>query len=389
MKNKDYSFIRLKPSLAEATNIDTSIYCTLPYYGQVRIATDDKIRQMSNVKEGIGFNDNIEVFVANLCGENLLDITNNTGIQHFTGEYGTPQIAFEIAYIGQDFYFEPVILKFVHVTTNKIYYSNPIFITNEDKDKTFALDYWNSFNFQGISYENAPFKQSIRLSGGFISTDNKNEVGGYYQQTRETSVSFRGQFKRFEKYLLERYDRLSLEALEVALFHENIYINGNKVTDKPIPKTGEPSADTNLINSEFVCAINYDNTYVNELEILDDFKIISSIPTGTYTLSGLPTDFTVIFNKNIALHTGTIKLIKLSDNSILNTITTGAVTNAEFFSDDFIKPSITTNGNYLITISQDMFSGGGQSLPYTEIYFSVSDADFDGADFNNNDFFTN
>jgi hypothetical protein len=386
MKNKDYSFIRLMPTLAEATNIDTSIYCTIPYYGQVMIATDDIVRQKTNVKEGIGFNDNIEVYVADLCGENLLDITQSVGIQHFTGEYGTPQIDFEIAYIGVNFYYEPVILKFVHVTTEKIYYSNPIYITNDSK--TYKLDYWNSSNLQGMSYENSPIKQSIRLIGGFVNTVNENEVGGYYQQTREATVSFRGQFKRFEKYLLERYDRISLEALEVALFHDEIYINGNKITNKPIPKVGETIVDTNLINSEFECAINYDNTFTNSLLIIEPFTLVSSVPDGLYTLISLPNDLTLIFNRNITLLSGRIKLINLSSGSTLKTIETGTILDNTFTNSNFTD-SITTNGNYKITITDGMFSGGGEFLPFTEIFFTVSDGGYDRTYYQASNYFTN
>lgn len=253
----DLSFLRLKKSLCEALYSEQSAYATLLYLEQIQLSPFENYTQITNTVEGIAFNGNYAVFLCDLEGNELHDITSKVAITQFTDNKAIPQICFEISPIEKDFGKSAISLKIKHTQTNEVWYSNAFILTDEDYNLTNRFEYKSYTNFDGIAYNRIPTKtQSIRLACVFTGHEIQGSSKEYTTYSGSKIVS-RVNKTEFEKYIFPYLDNFTYRRLNSLLTHPIIYVNNNRVTDKQILPSSSNYGSSNLFSLEFKVSINY------------------------------------------------------------------------------------------------------------------------------------
>lgn len=377
----DYSFIRLKTSFYEAKDVQNQRVAQIVHTSPIQILPCDKILQITNLSSGIAFDGNYTAELVNCSDTTLADITSNIGIYEFTDENGINQIAFELAYLNVDFGFQPVHLKLTHTAGNDIYYSNAFFVTAEYSNFT------TLFNYKNYD-EQVDFMKSVRLITYFDIVENDTEVTEYYQFSTQNTIASRAQYKQRENYKFDYVDRFTYERANMLFINDVIYSDGIRITNKPQLKAGEREGFSNFFTAEWNCFKNYNESYEDVTQIVNDLAIIDKSPEGNYTLASLPTSLTIQFNKSVILGSGNVSITD-SDNDLVAVLNSTDFTNISGLLTASISGLITLNDDYTITISSDFVSTSCESFDTYSWSFHVGVADFLGTDFNNNDFYTN
>jgi hypothetical protein len=367
----DFSFIRLEPSLELGRNTRPASVTSIFYNTQIQLSPNEFYCQISNVKDGISFDGNYSVYVVDCNGKELRNITDRIALSEFTYN-GLPQIKFEIAPIGFDFYKQVVILRFKHTVSDAVYYSNPLIISDYEINLTTRFNYQNFTGPEAI----AKVMQSIRLNCWFDTNDAESEITEY-TQIDGLKVSGRAVITEIEKYKFERMDNFTFRRLNKLLTSNVVYINGYRFTNKQVLSSGERIGNTNVWKQEFTIPINYNDTLNDIPQIWDAFAIVDYLPINTNTSDSVGSEISVTFNRDItASNTAEIRLYKdgnLIETYNLFTITDNIVT---------VNLDALTNGNYRLEI-EGFESIFGETLPLFFWLFSVEDGEFDSDDFNN------
>lgn len=306
---EDYSFIRLEPTLALARYTRNSPVATIVNNWFIRLETDKTYFQITNTKNGIAFDGNYTVFVVDCSGNELLDITNNVAIFEFIDNRGLPQIAFEITNIGVDFYMQEVSLRFRHsAVLSNVYYSNPILITNYQREFNTFFEYRSYKDFYGTAYNKVNKYQAISLHC-YFDVNNAEESSKEYTSTDGIRVTSNVIATDLEKYIFEKgIDNFTYRRLNKLLTNSVIYINGNRMTNKVINQSDERIGDTNRFAQEFEIAVNYNETKDYEYQLFEPLELIVKQPLGT--ISTTPTEIIGTFNQAITKNTGNVYLYK-------------------------------------------------------------------------------
>lgn len=380
----DYSFIRLSTTLQKALDIGDSPVANIIYSDTIQLLPNEVYLQITNTENGIAFNGNYQVLVIDLCENQLADITNNVAIEQFTDNNGLPQIKFELAYLGVDFYKKPVIIKFIHTVSNLEWYSNPLTITAYNSEYTTRFDYRGYKDFYGTAYNTANCFQSIRLNC-FFDVDDAESKSSEYISIDGKKVTSRLIQTDYKKYKFDECDNFTYQRLNKVLTSSVIYVNGLRMTDKVVIGAAERIADSNFFKLDFRCATDYNETFTPSLQIFQNIDLISKVPTGSFSTL-VPTEIVGQFNQSITLGSGNIYLYK--DNVLFATFGIGdLVTTSDTFTIDILG-LITANGVYSIQIDSGLFISSF-GLPYvginnnTDWTFSVVDADYASADYSN------
>jgi len=387
----DYSFLRFSTTFAKAKEVNDSPVATHLYKDCIQLLPSENYLQISNTENGIAFDGDFKAELVDCCGNVLVDITEQVGLTEFVDSKGIQQIAFELAYLSQDYGFNTVHLKFSKTTGSDVWYSNGFILTDLYVNETTRFDYKNVKNFNGIEYQRADFMQSIRLRTYFDRIVDETESKEYYQISKQNVISTRALLKKAFVYNFDYIDNFTFERVNLLLNHDIIYIDGVRMTNKTTAKSEERYLDSNLSKSEFNAYRNVDDKYDHVFQLYEPLKLIVKKPEGYYTLAGLPTELRVTFNKTIKVNAGIIKIYDSSDNLI---ITHNIIPNDN--GDDFyefdITGVITYFETYYVQISPGAFSNGLEVFAgidnKVEWVFIITMADFDSNDFDNNDFFT-
>jgi hypothetical protein len=301
---EDYSFIRLEPTLSLARYTRNSPVATIVNNWFIRFETDKTYFQISNTKTGIAFDGNYTVFVVDCSGNELLDITNKVAIFEFIDNRGLPQIAFEITNIGADYYMQEVSLRFRHSSVlSNVFYSNPILITNYQKQFNTFFEYRSYKDFYGTAYNKVNKYQAISLNCYYDRPD-EDESSREYTDTDGVRKTSNVISTDLEIYIFEKgIDNFTYKRLNKLLTNSVIYVNGNRMTNKVINKSDERIGDTNRFNQEFEIAVNYNETKDYEYQLFEPLELISFNPTGNYTAQ-VPVYQNRTFNNIFALPFG-------------------------------------------------------------------------------------
>lgn len=384
----DLSFIRLEPNFNDAKYLRASTATTIFYNGQIILCPNQVYLQTTNTKLGIAFDGNFKVTIID-CNENeLQNITSKVAINERTIN-GLPQIDFEIANIGTDYYSKNVYLKFEHTVSNYVWYSNPLQITNYFDATSSRFDYKNA---------NDTYYQSITLKC-FFSVNDAESTSSEYVTYQGKKVTSRLITTELEQYFFDSIDNFTYRRLNNLLSRNIVYINGNRITNKQTLPSKARAGDTNIFNLDFKVAIDYNDIFVEELQIFDDLLVISTLPInlGTYTQISiepiLAYALEMQFNYDVERLNGLIckvykddlLIITANDNNFFN------ITSSKIGIDLAMYLGLFTNGNYSIVINENKIKS---SLQYWEGYklndwtFTISDGEFDNTEFNN-EFFIN
>ena len=308
--------------------------------------------------------DEYSVFVADLCGNNLQEITNDC---YFSLDY----IEFASVY---DFEADVVIIKIVNnINPNDVWFSNPLLIT--------ANFLTTEIDYKDISDS---YIQSAAVKAYFTRAVQESEVKTYVQESG-TKVSGKATFTEMRKYIFEKLDNFVYRRLNLALARSIVYLDTLRITDKPLMKDGDISGSQNTFQSELTASVNYNDTYTRTFQLAESLDLSSYYPDAIYTLSGIESRITLIFNHNIdSVSSSIIKLYK--DGLFYANLDLIQINNTTFEQ----VYNFVSNGSYKIIIPANKYSSllyG--SLPYTELTFTIANGDYSNTDYSNTDYFTN
>lgn len=324
----DKSFLRLLPSFSDAKN-EVMIESEFIYNAPICLHPKERYLQITNLPQIQGFapynpttlaNDfedevlldggtfegleclvefleiTATVELINCSGNVLKDISDRVKFFYFTDIYGVKNFAFEILPIQEDFYFQTCYLRISILDT--ILYSNGFFVTAEDENKTFRLDYKNVNFYQGISYDQADFYQSIRLFGYLNQTTTKDSVTIYTQLNGKVRRSrpIQGIEK---KYNIDLIDTFTFERLANSLNSQIIYLNGVRYNCIDNVQSDERHGKSNLFSTAFNGQFDYKDLFSDSNQIFEDFNFTSLYPLGSYQIDDKPTGYIANFNYNI------------------------------------------------------------------------------------------
>lgn len=198
-----------------------------------------------------------KVFVADVCGNNLQEITEHS---YFSLNY----IEFTCIF---DFYAENVIIKIVNeINPFEIWYSNPILITE-------------LFYSKEIIYKNIqePYFQRAGVNGYFTRAVQESEVKSYIQETG-VKVSGKSTFTEMRKYIFDRIDNYFYRKFNLSLACSIVYLESLRITDKPLLKDSDIIGTQNTFSSELTACVNYEDTFEYNLQIAESLKVINYYP---------------------------------------------------------------------------------------------------------------
>jgi hypothetical protein len=394
---RDYSFIRLLDNFSRAKNLNESPVAEQIFNTQVHLLPfSETYLQITNTPQGIRFQSN---YIASLvdCSNNVIeDITKHLFISEFTSYTGLQQIAFEIVNLPTDHGYKILYLRLESATnSNYVFWSSPFIVTEDSKKYTTRHDYWSNYNYKGIDYVNSGFKQSIRLNTFYNQPIDEIDIEAYTQITTGRTVPSRSIIKEYDQYFVENFNGYNLRRLNVLLTHNNVYtdcVQSNYF--EPLEFT-ERIELSNLIETSYLLSLNESDTIEFEFQIYEGVEPISFTPNNSYTTGNLPTAI-VVFNQNIIIETGEIKLFN-SSNTLLQTWNQNDLSfvgSQSFQINDDLNNYAIANDDYyffidntLIKSTANVFYQGIQNDRETW-NFTIGDADFNSTDFNNSDFLT-
>ena len=254
---KDYAFIKLEDSLQKAITQEESTFAQNFYYGCIQLSPSESYTQITNLKNGIAFNGNYDVFVCDCQGNELLDITSKVKVSQLLNNKGIAQIIFEITNIGTDFSRLPVVLKFKHNVTVFQWFSNIINITDYEIERTSRFEYKDYYDFYGIPYNRTDVYQSIRLRCAFVG-NNVESTSKEYTSFDGIKVTSRLIQTEIEKYHFNEIDNFTYNRLNKLLTHSVVYINDKRVTNKQTIGGVDYLQGTNTVELDFSVPVNED-----------------------------------------------------------------------------------------------------------------------------------
>ena len=209
------SIIRFKNNLNDALNLDLNDNAILGYANQIVLNPFKFYTQKTPID--MIFEGAYTCYIADVCGNNLQDITQHVYISENTnGNY----IEFATNY---DFQRQLVLVKLVNnINPLEVWYSNPMFITE-------SVNLTTEFDYKNVS---DTFMQSVALECFFTRSVQESEVKSYVQETG-TKVSGKATFTEMRKYVFEMLDNFIYRRLNLLLAKTQVYVQGIRVTDKP------------------------------------------------------------------------------------------------------------------------------------------------------------
>ena len=308
--------------------------------------------------------DEYSVFVADLCGNNLQEITEHC---YFSFDY----IEFASVY---DFESDAVIIKIVNnINPNDIWYSNPLLIT--------ANFLTTEIDYKDISDS---YMQSAGIKAYFTRAVQESEVKTYVQESG-TKVSGKATFTEMRKYIFEKLDNFVYRRLNLALARSIVYLDTLRVTDKPLMKDGDIEGSQNTFQSELTASVNYNDTYTRAFQIAEPLELVSYYPSTIYTLDSVENRITLTFNHSVDSVSSSI--IKLYKDDVFYINLDLIQINSTTFEQDY---TFIENGSYKIEIESGKFINTlyGQTEQMS-LEFFIFDGEFERTEFDNTEFLVN
>lgn len=228
MVDIDYSFIRLRETVAEALNLGEGPGTKFADFRQVQLlpGDDQPYLQVTNSPVSLPF-DSYQVFVVRACdGVELEEITSQVDLQEFTDVNTLEQFAFEITELPTDHNSTQVYLRFeltfMAVTTS--YYTNTLLITNQDADLTTRFDYRSDSLYEGTDYDAFGWYQSIRLNLYFREYVSQDELTPYFQISRNQNINQRVNQADINRYIFPFLNAWTAKRLKRMLYGDRVYI---------------------------------------------------------------------------------------------------------------------------------------------------------------------
>lgn len=224
--------------------------------------------------------------------------------------------------------------------------------------------------------------QSISLNGYFTDINNESNAVTYIQESG-AKVSSRAILTTLNTYVFNNLDNNTYLELNKILASEFVYVNGKRITDKPIADREEVEGDSNIFGASFEGAVS-DETFIYQLQIAQPLQIIDYSPKGVYSNANFINEFKITFNTDLfTIGNGSIVLIEQNESETQQNLNIVSILANEVILNDM---SNVQNGNYQILVPTDKFQSIFGNLPFTVLPFKIQNADFSNIDFNSNDF---
>ena len=392
----DYSFLRLKEDLTSALDIKDPRVTTHYYYNPIQLLPDLTYLQITNVKGGISLSSDCEVYVIDCCDNVKADITNNVFIEEFTDNNGDNQCKIEFVNLGVDFYRNTVLIKFRLLTSDAVFYTNPLNITSYQKERTVYFKYKNYDDYSGIGYSNANVYQSISLAIYFDIPIDETETEDYFQISRNNTISARALEKVFEQYKIEQINRFTFVRLNKLLKHEVIYLDDVRVTNKPVVSSSERFGDSNVFETDFIVAKDYNDVSKYEFQIFTGLVISDYDPFDIYLTGYIIDGMSFDGNLPLTLNTGTVSVY--DENNILidsfneSVMLIQNTNQLKVIVDSSSPVNSLPNGKYYVKVTEGLVSGLGipnQAINDTNTwYFELLQGRYDVTRYSANDYLT-
>lgn len=375
----DNSLIRLKPTLAEALDMDDSKTADIFCYEFVKLRTDETYLQITNSEVDIVFNGNAKIEIITCCEDVLFDITSNVAIYEGTNsETGIKNIAFEIVNIGKAFGGKRVLLRFTNtVDSSVVFYSN-FFNISDDSDRTTYVEY-KGYNVEyGFDYNTFDFTQKIRCGFYFTKPTNETEKKSYLQSTGNRIAS-ESIVSLSYNHVIEYISNFFQEQFSTVIEHNIIYLDGIRATQISFT-TEDLLGSSNFYTGKLTAYKNKRDKLNIRLQIFPNFDLLTRSPLGYYTLATVPATIYGKFNVIKTLGAGKLTLWNKTTGAIVKQFLPADITSIDEEFTAGLTGLITTNGDYYITIDSGLFiSENGQSFEITndtDWAFNVSDGDW-------------
>lgn len=408
----DKSFLRLLPSFSDAKN-EVMIESEFIYNAPICLHPNERYLQITNLPQIQGFASynptqivtdfqnevtadggtfeafdclvellNFETIVEIIdCAGNVLkDISDRVFFNFFNDINNTPQFAFEILPIQEDFYFKNCYVRISILDT--ILYSNGFYVTADEENKTFRLDYNNNGYYQGISYDKVDVYQSIRLFGYFNQPSTKEEVKIYTQLNGKVRRSRPIQGIEY-KFNIDLIDTFTFERLSNALNSQIVYLNSVRFNTIDNVQSEERQGKSNLFSTSFKGQFDYKDKFIDSNQIASDFNITQFYPSGILNVSYTPDHSFAYFNYNIE-NIEYFNLYDFNTNELIENLSTNNVGNN--YHESIIVTTLGIGKYYFNLKATSIF---GEVLEITDkntLNFEVRNADYSSTDYSNNYF---
>ena len=376
----DFSFIRLSTDFNTAKRGDNPNIASLCYNGLIVQQPNETFLQISNSSTNINFVGGIQVDLIDCNGLVVRNIDNQFYYDGFVDSNGIYQIVFEFGNIGVDYWTKPLYLKITDLVNGNVFYSNSFLVTYYKSDLTTKFKYTNPTKLHGISYDLAPYIQSVRFANCYDNKPvNKRDLK-QYETSQGLQVNYRTITTFLRQYNLDFVDYFVNDRLEVLFSHGIVYANNQRVIVSDY-SVEERKGMANVMRGEFT--INpQGQIIVDAYQLYEGLELVSLLPLngGTYTTSSVPNTFELNFNKDIAF-SGSIQLYK---DGVLQSTTFGYNVTDNVL--EITTPYTFTNGVYSIVIVSNTITSGADAFngfAYNEWVFTVADGDFDSTEFSN------
>ena len=302
------SFIKLyKNDFDSAKLADDTPIVKLPYRGFIAQKPSETFLQISAGTTPITFVGGIQVDLIDCAGNVKQNIDNNFYYIGFVDSSGVEQIAFEFGLIGADYWSEVLYLKITDLVNDNVWYSIGFLLTDYRTEISTRFDYTNKGKLFNISYDLAPYIQSIRIADCYDQSPANKSQNKQYITALGYEISFRKITTFLRKYVLNALDYFVNDRLEVLFSHQFIYVNRERATISEY-KPDERQGDTNFLSAEFLVNPQGEKL-IPSYQIYEYLTAIAKIPEGDYTISSYnsatanSTLFTLTFNKPFQITT--------------------------------------------------------------------------------------
>jgi hypothetical protein len=390
----DYSFLKLYNSIDDALNDNRFKDVGISYYTNIQLFNDEPYLQTTNYEGGISFSSDFDAYVVDDCGNTLKDITDYVFMEEFVDEQGQTQVKIEILGLNINYYGRAVFIKITANVTTDSYYTRPIKITNKQANKTYRIDYKNNTNLEGLSYVNADCYQSIRLSMKFTGYSNSSEVGEYYQISTGNNISTRFLKNIGESFLVENIDTYTFIRLQELFLHDVIYIDGRRVTNKPVLEQSDRIGHSNLFKATFTAFFNDNDTYAYDYQVFDGVELISVSPEGDGVLCDFQNTIKATFNYPISIETGSLDIYDSSTGILIYSYDASElyVLDENTLAGDNLSFHINEEASYYVLMDSSLVEVLG--IPFEGIansdawVFALTDGEYEQDEYNNDEYLT-
>lgn len=299
---QNFSFIRLyKNDFTSAKLADDTPIQTLKYGGFIVQKPNETFLQISAGSESISFVGGISVNLIDCNGLIIKNIDSNFFYEGFVDSSGVNQIAFEFGLIGVDYWTKQLYLKITDEVNGNIWYSNGFLVTDYKTNLSTRFDYFNQTKIYNISYDLAPYIQSVRVADCYDQTPvNKRDLKQYVN-ANGLQTNYRAITTFLRKYLINSIDYFINDRFEVLFSHQQVYVNGERAVISDF-KIDERKGDTNWLNGEFTVN-KQGQQLVESYQLYEYLDLVSFSPSGVYT-SQLPVYQNRTFNNIFSLPFG-------------------------------------------------------------------------------------